>query len=386
MAQPLTNQGSVRTIVLVDDSRTQRSIHARQLSAAGYHIEQFDSAIRALPSLVGSPPSLAILDMMMPGMNGNELLRVLRANPNTAELPVIMLTSSSKDSLVQQALGAGADDYITRPVNPQLLLARVASILKAHDDRLLAKHVPRLQAENAALQAELSEAHRFQRALLPDVPAHWAGWSVTGAVCPSGAASGDLFDVITLSPEHHVIVLLDVCGHGIASAVVAAEARRELRTRLLDSSLCEALATLNEALSKWGTERFVSVGGVEIRGDELTVVNAGLPSIVVHGRRDVLVDGSGPPPGMFPGTHYEGQEIALDAGDYVVLVSDGLTEPFGGANDVAAAVKRLGVQSLVNAGRHPDADAVSQRLRQVVSTAESELRDDATLVLVERTP
>ena len=110
------------TIALVDDDRNILSSLSMALEAEGYQVRTYTDGAQALTALQATPPSLAILDIKMPRMDGHEVLRRLR---QASDLPVIFLTS--KDDEVDEALGLsmGADDYIKKPFSQRLLLQRV---------------------------------------------------------------------------------------------------------------------------------------------------------------------------------------------------------------------------------------------------------------------
>lgn len=115
------------TIALIDDDRNILESLSIALEAEGYHVKSFTDPATALTALTATPPSLAILDIKMPRMDGLELLRRLRQK---SELPVIFLTS--KDDEIDEAMGLslGADDYIKKPFSQRLLVERIRAVLR----------------------------------------------------------------------------------------------------------------------------------------------------------------------------------------------------------------------------------------------------------------
>src|SRR3954471_17977820 len=115
------------TIALVDDDRNILTSVAIALQAEGFGVRVYSDPQVALKALIENPPSLAVLDIKMPRMDGMELLRRLREK---SDIPVIFLTS--KDEEIDEALGLamGADDYIAKPFSQRLLLARIRTILR----------------------------------------------------------------------------------------------------------------------------------------------------------------------------------------------------------------------------------------------------------------
>jgi two-component system response regulator ChvI len=115
------------TIALVDDDKNILESVSMLLEQEGYHVSSFSDPAAALTALITSPPDLAILDIKMPRMDGLELLRRLR---QSADLPVIFLTSKDEEIDELMGLNAGADDYIRKPFSQRLLLERVRAVLR----------------------------------------------------------------------------------------------------------------------------------------------------------------------------------------------------------------------------------------------------------------
>src|SRR5215475_8822592 len=115
------------TIALVDDDKNILESVSMLLEQEGYHIRSFSDPAAALTALTTAPPDLAILDIKMPRMDGLELLRRLR---QSADMPVIFLTSKDEEIDELMGLNAGADDYIRKPFSQRLLLERVKAVLR----------------------------------------------------------------------------------------------------------------------------------------------------------------------------------------------------------------------------------------------------------------
>ena len=118
------------TIALVDDDKNILTSVSMLLEQEGYHVRTYSDGASALTALSSTPPDLAILDIKMPRMDGLELLRRLR---QSADMPVIFLTSKDEEIDELMGLNAGADDYIRKPFSQRLLLERVRAILRRAD-------------------------------------------------------------------------------------------------------------------------------------------------------------------------------------------------------------------------------------------------------------
>jgi class 3 adenylate cyclase/CheY-like chemotaxis protein len=157
----------VSTILVVDDQAQNVRLLEALLSPRGYGVRSAASGAEALESAWSEPPDLVLLDLEMPGMNGYEVCRRLRADARTAFLPIVMVTSH-QDQARADALEAGADDFVTKPFDRQELLARVRSLLRIkeyHDE--IAEWNRTLELRVAGQVAELEQMSRLRRFLSP---------------------------------------------------------------------------------------------------------------------------------------------------------------------------------------------------------------------------
>jgi two-component system cell cycle response regulator len=120
-------------ILVVDDVATNRIVMKVKLAAACYNVDQADCGTAALSAARTNPPDLILLDVVMPDMSGLEVCRKLKADPETADIPVILITALADRESKMSGLEAGADDFLTKPVDEVTLLARVRSLLRARD-------------------------------------------------------------------------------------------------------------------------------------------------------------------------------------------------------------------------------------------------------------
>jgi DNA-binding response OmpR family regulator len=120
---------STGRILVADDDPDIRGLVAFRLQRAGYETIQASSGDEALRLVHESPPALCILDVMMPKVDGFEVLRELRGDPSTQGMPVLMLTASVQDKDVARGFEVGADDYLSKPFSNAQLLERVSHLL-----------------------------------------------------------------------------------------------------------------------------------------------------------------------------------------------------------------------------------------------------------------
>jgi DNA-binding response OmpR family regulator len=165
---------SAGKILVVDDTPQNVRLLEAVLGSNGYEVVSASSGQEALEKLAGWLPDLVLLDIQMPGMNGYEVCRRLRENPATQFLPVVMVTSSDSEVRVD-AIDAGADDFLMKPINQQELLARVRSLvrIKSYHDTVEAQRAEladwnrSLEARVAEQVEELEKMSRLRRFLSP---------------------------------------------------------------------------------------------------------------------------------------------------------------------------------------------------------------------------
>jgi len=139
-----------RTILAVDDSRTNRNVLAHRLGHLGYLVVLSDRGTEALDLISARGFDLVLLDRMMPGLSGMQVLHEIRGSRDTQDLPVIMITSRNDPGAAVEALDAGADDYVAKPFEFEVLAARIERTLQR------AGRVDALKRSNLALDARVA--------------------------------------------------------------------------------------------------------------------------------------------------------------------------------------------------------------------------------------
>lgn len=353
---------------------------------------------------------------MMPQMSGLEVLAHLRQVYLAADLPIIMATALDASADVIRAFELGANDYVTKPIDFPVLLARIRAQLelKASVNKIrrlevhLAEQNQQLRIANATnsqllhqLEGELAAAAEVQRTLLPGPDLPVSGWRFAWAFHPSRHLGGDHLNILPLSAKLVALFVLDVSGHGVAPA---------LQVMLLDRLLSPP-ADPNSILTRRGyTGEVIPLPPAQVAAelnrlcpaDEVTgqyftlcygllhrtrrtfrYVCAGHPGPLVVSGDAVLQPPFEPgfPIGIIPGAEYAEQELQLAPGDRLLLYSDGLTEagamlgnPFG--IERTADILRQEVQ-------HTLTTAVDHMVQAVHDWCAGQPEDDLSLLLVE---
>ena len=207
------------TILAVDDSPTNLQVLVRTLSGSGHRILAARDGATALDIARKARPDLILLDVMMPGLDGFEVCRRIKASPDTRDTVVIFLSARGEVTDKVSGLELGAIDYITKPIQAEEVLARVS----VHLSRL---HLERaLRQSRDRLDKELASAGQMQRLLMPmQAPAHPSvGFGTYYQT--SRHAGGDYYDVLPLGTDRFGILVVDVSGHGAPAAIVMAMIR-----------------------------------------------------------------------------------------------------------------------------------------------------------------
>ncbi len=216
-------------ILLVDDNESNREVLARQLEKQGYTVTAAEDGQKALEILGKGAFDLILLDIIMPGMNGLEVLEHLKADTTLRHIPVIMISALDEIEGVARCIEIGAEDYLPKPFDPVLLRARIGASLEKKRFHDAEQHYLKTIVETQeALNKELAEAAEYVISLLPE--------PLKGELCtawryiPSTQLGGDAFGYHWIDEDHFVMYLLDVCGHGVGAAMLSISVMNLLRS------------------------------------------------------------------------------------------------------------------------------------------------------------
>src|SRR3989304_2900149 len=117
-------------VLVVEDEEDIQELVNYVLSKEGFHVTGVRSGEEAMRKLRAGPPDLVVLDLMLPGLDGLEVCRLMRADAGLKSVPVVMLTAKGEEADIVAGLELGADDYLTKPFSPRVLLARIRAVLR----------------------------------------------------------------------------------------------------------------------------------------------------------------------------------------------------------------------------------------------------------------
>jgi phosphoserine phosphatase RsbU/P len=357
-------------VLLVDDAKANLDILVEGLKA-DHKLSLALNGEMALQIAARTPPDLVLLDIVMPGLDGYEVCRRLRQMPETAEVPIMFLSSLEEVQNKTRGFEAGANDYLTKPFEMLEVKARVRSLLKAkaYND-----------AVKEQIAGELRVAREIQMGMLPhDFAGIEQAYGVEfGAVLePAREVGGDLYGVCAAAAERLVVFLGDVSGKGIPASMFMVRAIS--LARLLSREIAEPeriLARLNDELAADNPSgMFVTFlcAVFDPSSGRLTMANAG------H-CRPVLLRASAPAGwavrnlgtalGFESGLEFERTELTLHPGDALIFYTDGVSEAFN-PQDECYGNERL----LADAGRLTGSSAPAitvsllQKVRAFAGTA-----------------
>src|SRR3954464_13883589 len=335
------------SILIVDDTPANLQVLAGMLKDRGYRVRPAPSGKLALLAAKREPPDLILLDINMPEMNGYEVCEQLKADELLVGIPVIFISALTDQLDKVKAFATGGLDYITKPFQIEELHARVETHLKLHRLQVeLEDANKRLADVNNRMSRDLKAAAKIQESFLPRNLPRVPGADFAWIYRPCDELAGDGLNIIPLEDDKVAIYILDVSGHGVASALLSVTLSRLLSLPSDPSSIltrdaeipngtqitppAEVAAHLNrlfpfdEAITQFATLLY---GVLNAATGEFRYVSAGHPGPVhlPHNSEPVILESVGSPIGLADDP-YEERLVQLGAGDRLYLYSDGAPE------------------------------------------------------------
>jgi sigma-B regulation protein RsbU (phosphoserine phosphatase) len=329
------DNSTTESILLVDDNPTNLQVLFQTLEGVGCKLLIAKNGQMALSIAGKARPDLILLDIMMPDIDGYEVCRQLKTNPATSGIPVIFLSALGDTEDKVKGLQLGAVDYITKPFQPDEVIARVNTHLTI--DRLKRE----VESQKDQLEHELKVVSEVQRKLLPKKLPLIDGFKLAVHYETSRYAGGDYYDIIELPDNCWGFLIADAEGHSAPAAVLMAMTCALFRSYPGSADdPAEVLHYLNEHLCKVADPSFMTAlyAHYDANKQIMRMARAGhpLPMVFRHADNKAI---EFPCPGVYP-LGIEAYEIEipvteakLEPGDRFLIYTDGLTERFDMAGD-----------------------------------------------------
>lgn len=322
-------------VLLVDDQAIVGET-VRQMLAGEPDVE-FQACcdpIQAIDAANAFKPTVILQDLVMPDIDGLQLVRFFRANPATRQTPLVVLSSKEEPAIKARAFALGANDYMVKLPDKLEVVARVRYHSRGYIALLERNDAYRRLAESQQhMAAEVAQAARYVRSLLPPK-------LTTGPVLidwrfvPSTQLAGDMFGYLWIDPDHLAIYLLDVSGHGVGSSLLAVSAANVLSAKSLPNTdprdPGQVVTRLNDVfqMDRQDGKYFTIWYGVYRPTDrQLAFCNAGHPPALLWSNaavRELEVDGPGV--GMVPEMPFDTHTVEVKENDRLLIFSDGVFE------------------------------------------------------------
>jgi len=310
------------TVLVVDDSGANRAFLASILEEDGYRIVQAVDGESCLSVASAERPVLILLDVVMPGIDGFETLRRLKADAGTRRIAVIMLTSLGDQESKLKAFDFGAVDYIVKSANEAEVRARVRVHVR------LAMANEELMAARAESLQQIAAA---QRSLLVK-PSDMVDARFSVYYRSLHEAGGDFYDVVPVSDGVYFYLMADVAGHDVGTSYVTPAVKVLLKQCATPAhSVEESLAYLNGVLSKTVLEdNYLTAYALRInrRAGKAVFAAAGHPPALYIPKDGLaaFAECENPFVGMLEDSSYRSAAMDVRPGDRFVLYTDGLVE------------------------------------------------------------
>lgn len=349
------------SILLVDDQPANLQVLMHTLESLGCKLLVAKNGETALTIAQKMRPDLILLDIMMPGIDGFEVCRRLKADPDTQKIPVIFLSALDDTRDKVRGLQLGAVDYVSKPFQPEEVIARVNTHLTIH--RLSRE----AQQQRDKLEHELQVVSQLQRNLLPERLPQVPGLKLAVHYETSRYAGGDYYDFMTLPGGLLAVLIADAEGHSAPAAVMMAMTCalfRSCSTGLEEPD--RVLFFINENLCKVNRESFVTAvyAVYDTARGILRIACAGHPLPILYRFSEktaaeipcdsVFIMGLG------PYADVPVSEVALHPGDRILFYTDGVTDRFN------ASQERYGTNRLVRQFTNAVSDDPEVILKEIV--------------------
>jgi serine phosphatase RsbU (regulator of sigma subunit) len=349
-------------ILIVDDEPFNVEYLQQELEDIDCETSNAANGQEALERVRSDPPDLILLDIMMPVMDGFEALSRLKADPETRNIPVIVISAASDLRSMVKGIALGAEDFLPKPFEPTLLRARLGSSLekkRLHDlEQLYLK----------GLERELDIARDIQQGFLPSELPHVEGWQIAAYFKSAREVAGDFYDAFLLANGDLVCVVGDVCDKGVGAALFMTLFRSLIRAAFTAEAFSGA-GTIGSLPPREMLQRAISftsnyvaethgeanmfatvfLGVIHPQDGTLTYANCGNEPPLIASRDGTLaaLAPTGPVVGIIPNAKFGVREMTLKPDDLLIAVTDGIPDA---VNSQGESFGRARLEALLKGG------------------------------------
>lgn len=334
-------------ILIVDDEPYNTDYLEQELEDLQYETISAVNGQEALDKVQNEVPDLVLLDIMMPVMDGFEVLRKLKADPSTRDIPVIVISANNDLRSVVRGIELGAEDYLPKPFEPVLLRARISSSL----EKKRLGDIQQLYLQG--LERELEIGREIQMGFLPSELPQVNGWEIAAYFKAAREVAGDFYDAFLLPDGNLVCVIGDVCDKGVGAALFMTLFRSLIRaTSITDyfindkgahgltpsERIRHVISFTNNYIAETHRDAnmfaTVFIGIFDLQGGMLTYINCGNepPLLVKNGSAVTALQPTGPVIGLMPDVRFSVKEIPMEKSDVMLVFTDGITDAINEAN------------------------------------------------------
>ena len=380
-------------LLVVDDNEMNRDMLSRRLSRRGHTVATAEDGHIALDLIDKHAFDVILLDIMMPGISGIEVLKTLRQSYSHADLPIIMATAKSENEDMIAALKLGANDYVTKPLDFPVVLARVNTQLS------LKRSQDALKSAHDRMKHDLDAAAEIQQKWLPDDLPKTDSIDMAWKFHPCDELAGDFLNIIQLNENEIGIYVMDVMGHGVQAALLSFSVSRNLSPMAGSDSIVlksgqqdpvspvEVLTNLNTLYPfQANNNRFFTLlyGILDLRDSRFRYACGGHPGpLIVSSDQSVqdLTENSFPI-GIVEEAGFEQAEIKLNPGDRMYLYSDGFIEETNTNGEL------FDINQFQESLKNNDASTIEKSIEQAVDAiiawhGDEHLSDDLSIIGIE---
>jgi serine phosphatase RsbU (regulator of sigma subunit) len=389
-------------ICIIDDDVSMRMILSTLLKKK-FTVEIFGNAEEAIEKADIPTFDAFLADVRLPGMSGIDMIKEIRIIDES--IPVILMTGMNDFETALLAIREGAFDFLVKPFLMEQVLVSVEKAVErrtllfenrrlfkelTEKNRQLEELYQQIKIRNFQMERDLDIACDLQENLFPKTFPELERVSFSLAMMPLDKISGDFFDIFPLGGRKFMIILADVCGHGVPAALYSALIKpivivhnwAEISPAALVSRINEYLISSQKKMIYSYAAMFCAVFDPDSRS--VTFCNAGVPApILIRGSGEkVRLDSNGTIVGIFSETTYEEASVELNDGDRIILLTDGafegLPEP---ATKQGYEEMFQFVESVMNNPLQLIVDGLFNRLKN--ERGETVIRDDVTIIGIE---